>query len=404
MVPLKRNRDFVLLQVGQALSAVGSQATAVAYPLLTLAVTGSAWKAGVAGFAAALPTPLVALPAGVAADRWGRRRLMIGADIVRAGLLAVLAGAILRGQVRFGLIVAVAFAEGVASTLFRAAEAGALRSVVPVEQLATAVATQTGRYAAVRLTGPPLGGALFGIARWLPFGTDAVSYAASTVALLSMRTPFEEQREPDPAGVYQRLREGVTFVANVPFLRTTSLIFGLGNFVVPGLLLSLVVISEREGLSAAEIGALVAVFGAAIALGSTISGAVRARLSVRAIIVLEGWLWPMCALFLIWPSAYVLAATLVPVGLVLASTDSVVHGTKFAITPDRLIGRVHAVQSTLSFAIAPLGSLAAGWLLGISSRAAIATFAAVAVLLAFWSTVSPAVRSARPIGELQVLA
>src|SRR5919108_701128 len=49
-VPLRRNRDFVLLQTGQLLSNAGAQLTGIAYPLLVLAVTGSAAKAGLVSF------------------------------------------------------------------------------------------------------------------------------------------------------------------------------------------------------------------------------------------------------------------------------------------------------------------------------------------------------------------
>ena len=54
-VPLRRNRDFVLLQAGQLLSNVGTQSTAIAYPLLVLAQTHSPVRAGVVSFARALP-------------------------------------------------------------------------------------------------------------------------------------------------------------------------------------------------------------------------------------------------------------------------------------------------------------------------------------------------------------
>ncbi|HEV3013005.1 MAG TPA: MFS transporter, partial [Actinomycetota bacterium] len=82
-VPLRRNRDFLLLQAGQLLSGIGTQSGLIAYPLLVLAVTGSAAKAGLVGFARALSATVLALPAGVVADRWDRRRVMIGADVVR---------------------------------------------------------------------------------------------------------------------------------------------------------------------------------------------------------------------------------------------------------------------------------------------------------------------------------
>ena len=71
-VPLRQNRDFVLLQTGQLLSGIGTQSGLIAYPLLVLALTGSAAKAGVVGFTRALSSTLLALPAGVLADRWNR--------------------------------------------------------------------------------------------------------------------------------------------------------------------------------------------------------------------------------------------------------------------------------------------------------------------------------------------
>ena len=50
-VPLRRNRDFMLLWSGQVVSALGSRVSSVAFPLLVLALTGSPSKAGIVGFA-----------------------------------------------------------------------------------------------------------------------------------------------------------------------------------------------------------------------------------------------------------------------------------------------------------------------------------------------------------------
>jgi len=78
-VSLKRNREFMLLWSGQALSGLGSQISQVAYPLLVLAVTGSPAKAGIVGFAQQVPIAVLALPAGALADHLNRKRLMIAA-------------------------------------------------------------------------------------------------------------------------------------------------------------------------------------------------------------------------------------------------------------------------------------------------------------------------------------
>src|SRR5919198_1399809 len=171
-VQLRRNRDFLLLQSGQLLSSLGTQSTAIAYPLLVLGLTGSAARAGIVSFARSLPLALLALPAGVAADRYGRRGLMIGADAVRAAAVGALAVALLLDRAAFWPLPLVAFVEGGGSAVFAAAQAGALRAVVPVSQLPAAAGAQTGRQAAVRLAGPPVGGALFGVGRALPFVLD----------------------------------------------------------------------------------------------------------------------------------------------------------------------------------------------------------------------------------------
>ena len=395
----------MLLQAGQLLSSAGTSTTAIAYPLLVLATTGSKAEAGAVAFARLLPMALFALPAGIAADRWNRKWLMIGADSVRALAIGGLAAAIVADRAAFWAIMVVALIEGAGAALFRVAHAGAMRAVVPVPQLPAATAAQTGRQAAVQVVGPPLGGALFGLARSLPFVVDAVSYLLSSLSLLAMRTPFQEQREVERTAVRTRLAEGFRFMWSRPFLRTCALLFGLANFIGPGVLLALVVIGTEQGLSGGQVGLLVGAFGVCLLLGSFLSPLVRRLLPIRAILVLELWTWPGCAAFLVWPNVYVLAASLLPTALAIPSTDSVVHGYRIAMTPDRLLGRAESVWATIALVIAPLGPLAAGAMLGaVSERATIAVFAAFAVVLAVWGTLSPSIRAAPKLDELRVAA
>ena len=403
-VPLHRNRDFLLLQAGRLLSSAGSQFTSIAYPLLVLAVTGSAARAGLVEFAGILPLALFALPAGVVADHVNRRRLMIAADTVRLVAIAGLAGVILAGRVGVWASALVAFVEGSGTAVFAAAEPGALRAVVPPRQLPAAAGAQTGRQAAVRLAGPPIGGALFGVARALPFLADALSYLCSIGLLLAMRAPFQQARPSGSASLRSRVAEGFRFLWGRPFLRSCAVLFGLSNFIGPGVLLAVVVIGRRQGLSGGQVGLLVAAFGACLLLGSFLSPLVRRHLPVRAVLLLELWTWMGSGLFLLGPSVYVLAASILPTALAIPSTDSVVHGYRIAMTPDRLLGRVQSVWSTIALVIAPLGPLLAGLLLEASERAAVATFAASGLLLALWGTLSPAIRAAPSLDELDDLA
>ena len=400
-VPLRRNRDFLLLQAGQLLSASGTSSTSVAYPLLVLAVSHSPGLAGFAAFARALPSVLLSLPGGAAADRFNRKTLMILSDACRAAALGSLAAVTLLGALRFWLIPVVAFVEGSFTSLFNSAAAGALRSVVPAPQLPSAVGAQQARLAVTNLSGPPLGGALFGLSRALPFAADAASYVCSVTSLLLMRTPFQETREGGQPGLRAQVAEGFRFLWRQPFLRTTTFLYGLTNIIGPGLTLGVVVIGRAEGLPGWQIGALLAAFGACLLAGSLASPLARRFLSARTIMLLELWAWPVPLVFLIWPNVYVLAASILPAGLAIPVTDSVVVGYRLAITPDRLVGRVESVRSNIALALTPFGSLTAGLLLGaVPARLAILVFAAIALPLAAWGTLSPAIRNAPSLARI----
>jgi MFS family permease len=119
------------------------------------------------------------------------------------------------------------------------------------------------------------------------------------------------------------------------------------------------------------------------------------------VLLLELWTWLGCGLFLIWPNVYVLTAGSLPTALAIPSTNSVVHGYRMAMTPDRLLGRVESIWRTISLLLTPLGPLVAGILLdALAARAAIGLFAAVALVLVVWGNLSPSIRAAPSLDEL----
>ena len=394
----------MLLQAGQLLSSAGTQSTSIAYALLTLALTGSPAKAGLVGFMRLAPFAALALPAGVAADRFDRRRIMVAADAVRGIALGLLAAALVAGRASFGAILAVAFVEGAGTAFFFPASAGALRSVVPTRQLPSAAGAGQARQATVRLAGPPLGGALFGVGRAVPFVFDALSYGGSLVSVLLMRTPFQEAREAPAERLRAQLGAGLRFVWEQRFLRTVALLLAVTNIIGPGILLTLVVVGRDQGLSGGEIGLLIAALGAAMLVGSLASPIVRRRLAPRRILLLKLWTWVLSAAFVLRPDVYVLAAAILPSGFAIPNTDAAIIGYRLAITPDRLVGRVDSVQTTIAIAAAPVGTLGAGVLLGAAgARATIAALAGLALLLAIAGTFSPAIRTAPSLDDLDAL-
>src|SRR4029077_2231854 len=126
--------------------------------------------------------------------RVDRRLLMIVSDVVGATALGLLAAAVATGSVDYWMIVACACVDMSAGFLYRSGSSGAMKAVVPQPQLADASSVAMARMSIVRLVAPPVGGALFGLSRALPFLVDSVSYLFSTASLLLMRTPFQEER------------------------------------------------------------------------------------------------------------------------------------------------------------------------------------------------------------------
>jgi MFS family permease len=404
VTPLRQNRDFVLLQTGQALSTLGSSASQIAYPLLVLAMTGSPAKAGVVGFASFAPYVLFGLFAGVAADRWNRKHVMIVMDLVRVLGMASIVVALALDELTFPQIALVALLEGSAFVFFNIAEVGALRSVVPGRQLPAAAAAEQARMSLVVLGGPPLGGVLFSIARGLPFLVDGISYVFSIVSLLWMRTPFQETRERDTTPVLAQIREGVSWLWGQKYLRTSALIFAGDNFVFQAIFLVFIVIAKRDGFSGGLIGVLIAMFGACSLLGSLAAPRAAKLLSIRTIMLLNQWLNGLFFLYVFFPSPYVLVGCVMPVAFVGPWLNSVIVGYRTAVTPDHLIGRVSSVARNLAFLGMPLGPLAAGLLLGVlSQKATVLVLALLCAALALVSTLSPSIRNAPSLAELDDL-
>ncbi len=399
--PLYRNRDFLLLQTGQVLSTFGSNISGIAYPLLTLAVTNSATKAGYVGAALLIPMVAFNFIAGVAADRFERRRLMIISDVVGAITLGTLAALVMLGDVTLSLILVAAFIGATTSVFYNVASSGAFRSVVPTAQLPAAASTVQARSAVVRLSAPPVGGALFGLARSLPFFADAVSYAFSVGSLLLIRTRFQEPREPDVATMRGQLAEGVLYFARMPFLRATISMIAVSNFTISGIQLSVIVLAKNEGFSSAAIGGFIAIVGVTTLVGSLASPLLRRVLSLRAIMLSELWAALGYVAFLVWPNVYVLAGAFALQAFFFPNTDSAVAAYSYALIPDRLIGRAMSASNTLRVVAAPLGPLAAGLLLGsVSPRLTIAALMSATLAAAALGTISKSIRQAPPLEEL----
>ncbi len=123
---LWRNRDYLFLWSGQALSDIGGAVSELAFPLLVLAVTHSPAQAGFLAALRALPATLFSLLAGVLVDRWDRKRVMLVCDIGRALSLASIPLAYALGHLTIWQLYLTAFLEGTLMIVFKLAKTAAV--------------------------------------------------------------------------------------------------------------------------------------------------------------------------------------------------------------------------------------------------------------------------------------
>ena len=395
------NRDFQLLWIGETLSDIGSQSAAIAYPLLVLALSHSPTQAGIVGLAKWLPVALFSMPAGVLADRFNRKHLMIFCDGVRLlGALSIVL-ALLLGRPSFAQILIVAFIEGGLFATAHIAERGALAQVVQREQLQQAVARNEARSYAASLVGPSLGGVLFSIARVVPFAADAASYLCSTVAVAATRTDFQvesgEPRRPWRA-VRAELAEGLQWYREQPFYRTSSALFAAGNPMFLAIFLLILLLAREHHASSSEIGVMFTISSAGGLIGALLVGPLSRRLSPRALLTGGPWLALALLLSLLVVHQPLLMGAVAAFAEFLApAVNAVVAGSRIAAAPDQLQGRIQAIATTSSMSLTWLGPLAVGVLFDrIGASGTTLAVAGWALGLALVATAAPSVRHPPP--------
>jgi predicted MFS family arabinose efflux permease len=362
--PLRRNRDFNLLWVGQVGSDLGANISAIAFPLLVLATTGSPAMAGIVAAARSLSELLFAVPGGALVDRWNLKRVMIVVDCARAAALGSLALAAALDEVAFGHIVAVAVVEGVGTVLFEVAEGSALPKVVADRHLHAALARNSARAHTAALAGLPLGGALFALGRAVPFLFDAVSYLMSVVTVSLVRTSLRRDAAPGRRRLRGEMRAGLSWYWRQSFLRVTSLVATTRTVSMTALYLVVIVIERERGASATLIGVTFAFIGVGGLLGSLAAPWLARRVSMRAVIIAT----PVVGAALV-PLLSILPGQATP-GVVFGAMwilnplwSTVVGAHRLRITPPELRARVLSIATLIAGGPVPPASVAAGVLL-----------------------------------------
>src|SRR5712692_10415331 len=218
-----RNRAFTLLWSGQLVSTVGSALSSLAASILVFRITGSALSVGLMLMATAAPSLLVGLLAGVFVDRFDRRRIMIAADLLRAGLALLIPFLVPLNILWLYIVVALSSAIG---QFFEPAHDSVLPEVASDEELASAnslMAISSFGSTAIGFAASGLIASRYPIA-WA-FSADALSFLPSAACILAIRVrPLDAAgEETSVAVVLHNLRAGLRTLFDTPILRSLLL-------------------------------------------------------------------------------------------------------------------------------------------------------------------------------------
>jgi len=395
--PLRGNRDFWVVLVGQGISSFGDAITNTALPILVLALTGSGLAMGVVGVLSTLPDLVIGLPAGAWADRWDRRRMMFLADLGRAVLTAVVPISVWLGGPTLALILVVTLPLNALRVLWLAAYTAAVPGLVGRGQVARANAIFEATFTLGWIIGPALAGLLAAtIGPGPTIAIDAITFAISAGALLLVRRPLRPQARTKPTHLVADIREGISYVVGQPTLRAVIAMWTTTSVISAGLTSGLIFyVTIDRGLSTGIVGLVLSAF----AVGSLGGSLLAARMAFRAVgpVMLVGTVGMGLTLVVVAlePPIPVLVGAAFVAGILSANVFVSYLTLRTQLSPDALLGRVGATARTLSVGLMPIGLLAAGLLLdAIGGTATMALMGVASIVAGLGFALLPDVRHA----------
>jgi MFS family permease len=372
------------LFAASTISNLGDGVGVIAYPWLASAVTRNPLLIALVAVVQRLPWLLFTLPAGVITDRSDRRRLMLGANTVRAVLTAIVAVAVLAREdvlpspddvdqvvgtewLLYLVIVAATLLLGMCEVLYDNSAQTFMPSIVedPADLERANGRLYSAELIANQFAGPPLASLLLAVGFALPIVLDAGSFAASAGLIFAIAA---SPRAVDAGPPVERrpwraeMAEGFRWLWHHDLLRTLAITLGLLNLLgqVSG---GLIVLYGQEvlGTSVLEF----AIYSTAAAVGGVVGGwtasAVSKRIGSGASLGTCLWGGALCSIGTGFVSAWPVAAVLLFISMFTAILWNVITvSLRQTIIPDRLLGRVNSVYRFFGWGAIPIGGLIGG--------------------------------------------
>lgn len=366
MIRALRHRNFQLFFSGQLISLIGTWMDNIAEGWLVYRLTHSPFLLGVATFAGQIPVFLLAPLGGMIADRWDRRKVVIGTQSASMVIAFTLATLTLAGKITVWEVIVLAACMGAVNAVDIPTRQAFLVQMVGRDDLMNAIALNSSMFNAARVVGPSIAGLLVA---WKGEGwcflINAVSYIAVIAGLIAMKIE-RTVREVHVGSPLEHIAEGFRYARDTAPIRAILLLIALVSLVAAPYAVLMPIFAARilHG-NARTLGVLMGATGVGAVTGALM---LAARSGVRG---LGRWVAVACGGFGVslilfafshWYAASVIL--LVPVGFFvmvqMASSNTLIQ----SMVPERLRGRIMSIYSMMFMGMMPLGALLAGWLAG----------------------------------------
>ena len=352
-------RDFRIFWLGQLVSVTGTWMQTVAQGWLVLQLTGSPFVLGLATAARSIPVMLLVFPAGIAADRFDRKKIVIATNVVAAIASALLGFLAITGQVNVPIILAIAALLGVTNAFEMPARQSYVSELIGRQHLANAIALNSLLFNSARVVGPAIAGILVALVgpgwAFLLNGISFVPVIAGLLLISAVHVPRAAVAARSALPEVLRYLRGEPRVTLLLGLLAAQTIFASGQFVLgPALAEDLGQGAEGLGVMLAASGAGAVVGGIRLAATSNRSGRWRQLLSAGLALGLGLAAVGLTSSYPITLLCFVVSGW----GTVTfnASTNTLIQ----SIVPDRLRGRVLSLYVLMLLGLMPVAGLLMG--------------------------------------------
>ena len=364
-----RSRNYRLFVAGQSVSLIGTWMQQVAMSWLVYRLTGSAMLLGVVGFASQIPTLLISPVAGVLADRWDRRRLLIATQALAMLQAAFLAVVVLTGTVQVWQIILLSLVLGIVNAFdIPVRQSFVVEMVEHRDDLGNAIALNSSMVNGARLIGPAVAGLLVAsVGEGICFILNAASYLAVIAALAAMRIPQGSLHRPSKGPILHELREGFRYAYTFGPIRSILLLVSLVSLMgMPYAVLVPVFAKEILHGGVHTFGFLMTAAGSGALVGTLFLASRKSVLGLGHIIVTATVLFATgIASFALSTNFILSLATLVVAGFGAMTLISSCNTVLQTILDEDKRGRVMSFFTMAFVGVGPFGSLGAGAMAGM---------------------------------------